>query len=46
MGIKTEITSIFNKADMIGVVCDLTKSDDIKNAVAVGVKSFGGIDIV
>jgi len=46
LDINPEVTSIFNKADMIGVKCDLTKSEDIQNAVAVAVKSFGGIDIV
>ena len=46
LDINPEVTSVFNKADMIGVKCDLTKSEDIQNAVAVAVKSFGGIDIV
>jgi len=46
LDINPEVTNIFNKSDMIGVKCDLTKSEDIKNAVAVAVKSFGGIDIV
>ena len=46
LDINPEVTSIFNKADMIGVKCDLTKSEDIQNAVAVAVKNFGGIDIV
>ena len=46
LDINPEITNIFNKPDMIGVKCDLTCSDNIQNAVAVAVKSFGGIDIV
>jgi rhamnose utilization protein RhaD (predicted bifunctional aldolase and dehydrogenase)/NAD(P)-dependent dehydrogenase (short-subunit alcohol dehydrogenase family) len=46
LDINPEVTNIFNKPDMIGVKCDLTCSDDIQNAVAVAVKSFGGIDIV
>ena len=46
LDINPDIESIFNKADMIGVKCDLTSSDDIQNAVEIAVKSFGGIDIV
>ena len=46
LDINPEVTSIFNKADMIGVKCDLTCSADIQEAVAIAVKSFGGIDIV
>jgi rhamnose utilization protein RhaD (predicted bifunctional aldolase and dehydrogenase)/NAD(P)-dependent dehydrogenase (short-subunit alcohol dehydrogenase family) len=46
LDINLEIETIFNKADAIGVKCDLTCSDDIVNAVSKAVKSFGGIDIV
>ncbi|MCW8895447.1 MAG: bifunctional aldolase/short-chain dehydrogenase [Sulfurimonas sp.] len=46
LDINPEITNIFNKADMIGVQCDLTCSEDIQNAVSIALKSFGGIDIV
>jgi rhamnose utilization protein RhaD (predicted bifunctional aldolase and dehydrogenase)/NAD(P)-dependent dehydrogenase (short-subunit alcohol dehydrogenase family) len=44
--INPEVETIFNKADAIGVSCDLTSTQDIKNAVEIAVKSFGGIDIV
>lgn len=43
---NAEVENIFNKADAIGVKCDLTSSDDIQNAVKVAVENFGGIDIV
>jgi len=46
LDINPEVENIFNKADAIGVKCDLTSSDDIQNAVTIAVKAFGGIDIV
>lgn len=46
LDINPEIESTFNKADAIGVKCDLTSSEDIQNAVSVAVKNFGGIDVV
>ena len=46
LDINPEVESAFNKADAIGVKCDLTLSEDIQNAVSVAVKNFGGIDIV
>ncbi len=46
LDINPEVENIFNKADMIGIRCDLTSNDDIKKAVEICVKNFGGIDIV
>ena len=46
LDINEEVETIFNKADAIGMKCDLTCSDDIQNAISRAVKSFGGIDIV
>jgi len=46
LDINPEVETIFNKADAKGVRCDLTSSEDIKKAVEVTVKNFGGIDIV
>jgi len=46
LDINSEIENIFNKADAIGVKCDLTSTSDIQNAVSIAVKNFGGIDIV
>ncbi|MCF6340692.1 MAG: bifunctional aldolase/short-chain dehydrogenase [Sulfurimonas sp.] len=46
LDINPEVESIFCKKDAIGIKCDLTSSEDIKNAVYKAVKSFGGIDIV
>ena len=46
LDINPKIETMFNKADFIGVKCDLTKSSDIQNAVNTAVRKFGGIDIV
>ena len=46
LDVNPEVENIFNKVDMIGVKCDLTSSEDVKKAVELTVKSFGGIDIV
>ena len=46
LDINPEVESIFCKKDAVGVKCDLTSSEDIKNAVSTAIKSFGGIDIV
>ena len=46
LDINPDIETIFDKADMIGLKCDLTLSKDIKNAVDIAVKNFGGVDIV
>jgi len=46
LDVNPKVQSIFNKADMIGLKCDTTSQEDIKNAIALAVKSFGGIDIL
>ena len=46
LDINPDVESVFNKADAIGVKCDLTSSEDIQKAVEIAVKNFGGIDIV
>lgn len=46
LDINPDVETIFNKADAIGIKCDLTSSDEINIAVAKTVKSFGGLDIV
>ena len=46
LDINPKIETMFNKADFIGVKCDLTSSKDIQNTVNTAVRKFGGIDIV
>lgn len=44
--INPEIQSLFQKSDLVCMVCDLTKSDDIQNVVSETVRRFGGLDIL
>lgn len=46
LDINPDVETLFNKADAMGIKCDLTSSDEINSAVAKTVKSFGGLDIV
>ena len=46
LDINSEVEDVFNTQSAMGIKCDLTNSDDIKNAVEKTVKAFGGIDIV
>ena len=46
LDINPEVETTFNKTEIKGVKCDLTSSEDIKKAVEIAVKNFGGIDIV
>lgn len=46
LDINPEVESIFSSQNSLGIKCDLTSSEDIKNAVSKTVKAFGGIDIV
>ncbi|MFK5969497.1 MAG: bifunctional aldolase/short-chain dehydrogenase [Candidatus Marithrix sp.] len=40
------ITKQFNQSDILGIVCDITVTEDIQNAVETAVKQFGGLDIL
>ena len=46
LDINPDVETTFSTASAIGIKCDLTNSDDIKEAVEKTVRSFGGIDIV
>ncbi len=46
LDINPDIQTLFKVADMVGIKCDLTSSDDIQNAVDIAVRKFGGIDII
>jgi len=46
LDINPAVETLFNKADAVGIKCDLTSSDEINSAVAKCIKNFGGIDIV
>lgn len=44
--ISSEVESLFQKPDLVGIKADLTNEDDLKNAVYETVRNFGGLDIV
>ena len=46
LDISKNITDVFSSSDILGMVCDVTDDDQIIRALAIGVKTFGGIDIV
>ena len=46
LDINKDITNIFSSQSAKGFVADLTKDNDIKNAIDFTVKNFGGVDII
>ncbi len=46
LDIDPAISKLFNRPEILGIVCDLTKADDIKKAVSATVRRFGGLDIL
>jgi rhamnose utilization protein RhaD (predicted bifunctional aldolase and dehydrogenase)/NAD(P)-dependent dehydrogenase (short-subunit alcohol dehydrogenase family) len=40
------IETLFDRLDFRGVVCDITREDDLRRAVAAGVEAFGGLDML
>ncbi|MCW9023349.1 MAG: bifunctional aldolase/short-chain dehydrogenase [Gammaproteobacteria bacterium] len=46
LDIDSNITSVFNNKNVLGLVCDVTDEAQIKNAITQGVQAFGGLDIL
>jgi rhamnose utilization protein RhaD (predicted bifunctional aldolase and dehydrogenase)/NAD(P)-dependent dehydrogenase (short-subunit alcohol dehydrogenase family) len=46
LDMNSKVTTINKAIDFIGIKCDLTSNNDIKNAINITIKKFGGIDIV
>jgi len=46
LDIQPEITTQFNRLDLVGLGCDLTEPEQITQAVHETVRRFGGIDIL
>ena len=46
LDISKNITDKFDSNEILGMVCDVTDDDQIIRALAMGVKTFGGIDIL
>jgi len=46
LDINPEISSLFDKPDLVGIACDVTGDEALKSAVDETVRRFGGLDIV
>ncbi len=46
LDIRPEITTLFNRADAVGLACDLSQPDQIDQAIQETVRRFGGLDIL
>ncbi|MES1243299.1 MAG: bifunctional aldolase/short-chain dehydrogenase [Acidobacteriota bacterium] len=46
LDLNPAIESLFNRPDFRGVVCDVTREEDLRRAVAAGVEAFGGLDML
>ncbi len=46
LDINPAISSLLDRPDFRGVVCDVTREEDIRRAVAAGVEAFGGLDVL
>jgi rhamnose utilization protein RhaD (predicted bifunctional aldolase and dehydrogenase)/NAD(P)-dependent dehydrogenase (short-subunit alcohol dehydrogenase family) len=46
LDINPEVTRMFDQQDMVGIRCDITDEDAVKEAVQLTVRSFGGLDIL
>ena len=46
LDINPAVESLFSKANIKGLVCDITDDDSIQSAVHAAVASFGGVDIL
>jgi len=44
--INPEITTLFDRPDLVGMRCDVTNDAELKAAVETAVRCFGGLDIV
>lgn len=46
LDIDSNITSIFDNGNVLGLVCDVTSESQVKKAIAEGISAFGGLDIL
>lgn len=46
LDINRDITKAFNSSQILGLVCDVTKDKEVRQAVERTVRHFGGLDIV
>lgn len=46
LDINQAVETIFPAKDILGIVCDISEEESISNAIAQGIKTFGGLDIL
>jgi len=46
LDINPEVSSLFDKPDLVGIACDVTDDEALKSAVDEAVRRFGGLDIM
>jgi rhamnose utilization protein RhaD (predicted bifunctional aldolase and dehydrogenase)/NAD(P)-dependent dehydrogenase (short-subunit alcohol dehydrogenase family) len=46
LDLNPTITALLDRPDFRGVVCDVTREEDVRRAVAAGVEAFGGLDML
>ncbi|MEN8215752.1 MAG: bifunctional aldolase/short-chain dehydrogenase [Pseudomonadota bacterium] len=46
LDLDPSITTLFDKKEILGVVCDVTLDESIQAAVETGIRHFGGLDIL
>ncbi|MDH5300653.1 MAG: bifunctional aldolase/short-chain dehydrogenase [Gammaproteobacteria bacterium] len=46
LDVSAGVADLFKRADYYGVVCDVSDEDQVKNAIELGVRRFGGIDML
>lgn len=46
LDLNPQITTLFKKPEILGIVCDVTVEQNLQNAVKTGIRHFGGLDIL
>ena len=46
LDINTDIASLYEGSDVLGVTCDISNEESIISALSSGIKEFGGLDIL
>ena len=46
LDVNPAVSELLNRPDYYGIVCDIADEDQIRNAIELGVRRFGGIDML
>jgi rhamnose utilization protein RhaD (predicted bifunctional aldolase and dehydrogenase)/NAD(P)-dependent dehydrogenase (short-subunit alcohol dehydrogenase family) len=46
LDLAPSISALFNRADYLGIICDITNEKAVKNALGKTIKCFGGLDML